>query len=62
MRNRKVKSNFASHVMECNICKKEGSIVDPDPKDYCEVGYALLLETISNMQDMIKLFTEYTKA
>jgi len=56
VKNKKVESNFASHVMECNICKKEGSIVDPNPKDYCEAGYKLLLETIANMQDMIKSF------
>jgi hypothetical protein len=54
----KVKENFASHVLHCDICKKEGSVVDPNPNDYCKKGYKLLLKEIDNMQEMIKSFTK----
>ena len=55
----KVEENFASHVLHCDICKKEGSIIDPNPNDYCNDGYILLIEEIKNMQEMIKLFTQH---
>jgi len=52
--------NFASHVMHCDICKKEGTIVNPNPDDYCNDGYKLLVEFIAAMQTMIDSFTAYT--
>jgi hypothetical protein len=51
--------NFASHVMNCQICKREGTIVNPNPEDYCNEGYKLLLEMIDDMQQMVKEFTDY---
>jgi len=54
------KENFAAHTMHCDICKKEGTIVDPDPNDYCDDGYKLLMEMISDMQEMIKQFSDKT--
>lgn len=55
------RENFVSHVLYCNVCKKDGSIVNPNPDDYCDGGYKLLIEMINDMQEMIKSFTENLK-
>ena len=44
MNNNDAFSNFAEHILNCDICKKGGRFVDPDPNDFCEKGYKLVLK------------------
>ena len=48
-------AKFLEHQQSCEKCPDSGSIVDPDPDDYCEEGFELLKNMIEQMQNMTKL-------
>jgi hypothetical protein len=43
---------FLNHALECGKCPRGGSIVNPKKEDYCDVGYALLVEYIEYVDGM----------
>ena len=37
-------NELLNHILDCDKCPREGSIVNPNKDEYCDVGYALLLD------------------
>ena len=40
-------NEILKHILDCDKCPREGSIVNPNKDKYCDVGYDLLLKYIS---------------